>query len=450
MKRGKFTRILSLVISVLWLCASVSAQLALGPQRLVHSPAPTLRNRTHLRVGLGRRPRISFVGRIGGVAFDAVAKPADGFVVNTLALDYFPDRRDGQRLTVSINDQTVLAPIYDWQLIPIAKFANSGFYSCFTLFGDLANSKKQREVLGRRGRVLNYHPSFENTLLGLRLFQLDSLIINRHSYDLVKNGDEYLLGAGEVPPSISKNKSSLENFRIFNQKIPDNKYNSYVVSDFGRTVAFRVDGDRLDIQGEPSYYFWRMDEQALKKLESGEAMDQVMRELLQEAESFGKSNPQVTERAWLTQQLISTAANYERLIGNYRILEGLGLPELFQLLATKGVAAREALLSQQSTDSLLMQLFTLRTVASVQRAEAMPGLSQMVSSQTRMLRAINPAVWDASVNVMRYAAFFRYCKAKHPQQWRLFMKQIAKAPPLKPAVTTPTIIENWVSFEREN
>ena len=58
-----------------------------------------------------------------------------------------------------------------------------------------------------------------------------------------------------------------------------------------------------------------------------------------------------------------------------------------------------------------------------------------------MLRVINPAVWDAAVNVMRYAAFFRYCKQKNPTQWRVFMAQIKKAPALQPPVITPTVME---------
>ncbi len=45
-------------------------------------------------------------------------------------------------------------------------------------------------------------------------------------------------------------------------------------------------------------------------------------------------------------------------------------------------------------------------------------LSDKVSNETAMLRTINPAVWDTGVNLIRYAAFFRYCKTKNPQQWR--------------------------------
>ncbi len=103
---------------------------------MVFRETPTLRNRSRLSVSLGPRPRIGYVGRVGGIASDGVAAPEQGLVVNTIAPTYSTTRPDGQRLLVAINGQTVTAPIYDWQLIPIAKFADSDSFSCFTMFGE--------------------------------------------------------------------------------------------------------------------------------------------------------------------------------------------------------------------------------------------------------------------------------------------------------------------------
>ena len=260
-----FQRTLSILLSAFFLCASVPAQLALGPQRLSSLPAPTLRNRTRLSTGLSSgRPRISFVGAIGGVAFDGTARPANSVTVNNLTLDYSAARRDGERLSLVINNESVLAPIYDWQLIPIAKFADSDSYSCFTLFGDLDNASQQRRILANGGRILNYHPSFVNTLMGLRLFQLDSLIINEYSWDLVRDGRVYLLGAGESAPNTEQNKRGLVAFWRQNPELSaDGAYQSYVISDNRRRIVFYVQDNELKLQEEPSYYFWRMDRKGL-------------------------------------------------------------------------------------------------------------------------------------------------------------------------------------------
>jgi hypothetical protein len=386
---------------------------------------------------------LSFVGRVGGVAFDSVAMPAGGVVVNTLTLNYSPGKRDGERLSVTINGQTVSASIYDWQLVPIAKFANSDSYSCFTLFGELNDPEEQNRVLKRGGRVLNYHQDFANTLMGLRLFQLDNLIINEYSYDLPKDGGEYVLGAGESAPNIQANKKGLQVFSRYEGQNEElfTRGTSYVISDNKRQVTFNVQGNKLNIRGEPSYYFWAMDPAARARLLTGEARTQVHNELLAQVKEFRRRNPTGSGEAWLIQQVLKEANQYDLLVGDYRIFRTLGQEQLVELLSTKGAAQRRALLARQPLDSILRQLVSLRIIASYQSAVEITELSEKISNETGMLRAINPAVWDAGVTVMRYAAFFRYCKQKNPQQWNLFIRQIKRAPALQPPVVTPTVME---------
>lgn len=439
MKSRIFNRTLAILLCALLFSASIPAQRSLGPRRLSSTPAPTLRNRTHIRVGL---PRLGFVGRIGGVAFDQVASPVNGFQVNSVALNYSPTKQDGQRLSVVINNQPVAAPIYDWQLVPIAKFANSPFYSCFTLFGDLEDVAKQEKVLAEGGRILNYHPDFVNTLMGLRLFQLDNLIIDDYSWDLVKEGESYLLGAGESVPDTKENKKALQVFERFREQNSElfKQSNSYLISDHKRKIVFAVDGNKLEIRGEPSYYFWRFDETALSEARTKEASTKVEQELLAQVEAYMRTNPTIRPEQWLTGQLITEAEKYDEMVGNYEILKALDFPELQRLLLIKGRAARQTHLSRQTMDSLLEQLIALRILARILKAAEVPELSEKVSSETDLLRAINPTVWDAGVNLLRYAAFFRYCKQKYPRQWALFMRQIKRARP-QPSVITDTVME---------
>jgi hypothetical protein len=61
-----------------------------------------------------------------------------------------------------------------------------------------------------------------------------------------------------------------------------------------------------------------------------------------------------------------------------------------------------------------------------------------------LIKACNPAVWDATVTTMRMSAFFRYVKENFPEEWKSFLLSIQELSP-KPRVTTPTIM-----FSKEN
>lgn len=435
-----FNRVMAVLLCGLLLCMTVPAQLTFGPDRLRTAPAPTLRNRTRLRTALPvGRPRLSFVGRVGGVAFDGTATPAADLQISNLTLGYVPTNPDGERLSLTINGQAVSAPIYDWQLIPIAKFVSSDSYSCFTLFGDLTDRDLQSGVLERGGRVLNYHPAFVNTLMGLRLFQLDNLIISPYSWDLVKDRQTYVLGAGEQAPNTTANKLGLTAFGQFVRGWPE--YDSYVISDNRRNIVFDVADNTLKIQGQPSYYFWRLDKELLTREKIEEALTKEGEKLLAEAEKYAQTAGAAGPTEWFTNLLITEARVYDRQIGNYQILQAIGYRELERLLSIKGDVNRRALLATQSVDSLLEQLILLRTLKSIQNAVEVRELSDKVSNRTDLLRAINPVVWDAGVTLLRYGAFLRYVKEKHPAQWQSFMLQIRRAPRPRPFVTTPTILE---------
>src|SRR4051794_8170662 len=100
-----------------------------------------------------------------------------------------PERPDGRRLWVHMwtrggGVKTVMAPIYDWQLIPIARFPDGEQHACFTLFGKLKDGIETEARRDRGEKILNYHPAFEDTLLGLRLMQADIQILHPDACDL--------------------------------------------------------------------------------------------------------------------------------------------------------------------------------------------------------------------------------------------------------------------------
>lgn len=431
MKLTRFNRIFAALLSVLFLCASVPAQLELGGRRMAVRPTPTLTNRTQLRTGLGIRPRIGLVARVGGVSSDGVATPDEGLTVNTIVPSYSATRPDGQRLSVTINGQTVTAPIYDWQLIPIAKFADSEFFSCFTMFGAANDEQSAQPSTFVRPDDYRYHADFKDTLVGLRFFQLDGLFLHKDNTDLVKDGGRYILGAGESAPNLAENDKGWDAFEKRRENEEDLwRFNSYVISDYRRSITFGIDQNKLRIKGEPYVYFWRIDPESKGKFLNGEAQEAVEKSLGSAARY---------SKAVLINKLVAEIGKYHQLTEGTGFLRHY-LPELDEVLFAPA-SQRASLLRTKSRPELFELLVELRAFNSLDWTIEMRELSDRVSSDTAALRAINPAVWDTGVNLVRYAPFFRYIKQQKPQQWQAFMRQINAAPPPKPPVVTPSGFE---------
>lgn len=128
----------------------------------------TLSERAHLTEGLNS---MMFCTGVGGIAFGGVAAWPEG--MKAIALSYDSGRPDGARLQATLTDaagvaKTVTAPIYDWQLVPIARFAAGDQDSCFTLFGQMKDPKETEKRMRRGDKILNYHSAFADTLLGLQ------------------------------------------------------------------------------------------------------------------------------------------------------------------------------------------------------------------------------------------------------------------------------------------
>ena len=89
----------------------------------------------------------------------------------------------------------------DWQLIPIAKYADDNEYNaCVSLFGPKPTLSKYDII---------YHKAFKNTLLGLRLFQMDILLKDLDSFwDIPQLGGQVILGTGEVRATEPDNSPS--------------------------------------------------------------------------------------------------------------------------------------------------------------------------------------------------------------------------------------------------
>ena len=250
------------LIATVQLTAQYSGRMSLGRSTLYSVPTSSLalREATPLRMA-----RAAYFFEVGGVTFEGVARPRPGTVIGNLSLTYQPTRPDGQRLIVTIDGQQLIAPVFDWQFIPAARFAASPYTACFTLFGnpdDLNNASVAEYVEQNYGRVIKFAPAFKNTLVGLRLMQLDMLIISPDAVELPQLNSRYILGAGESQPDLASNSeaakrisSGLERFDGPGQ---GRAFESYVINDQRSPVYIGSAMGYLTLSGTPSYYTFKI------------------------------------------------------------------------------------------------------------------------------------------------------------------------------------------------
>lgn len=435
MKTSARTRIFCTIILLLISWTNVFAQDELGPNRLLNAPAPTLSNPSHLRIRL-RSPR--FVASVGGVAFGATAVPAGGSNLANVLLSYRPEEKDGNRLWITVDRRQFPTPIYDWQLVPIAKFADSPYKSCVTLFGELNDREEGRRLLRNGDGVINYHPAFVDTLLGLRLFQLDILIDEPYATDLPKQSGRYILGSGETAPNSNANIGGWNAFVRFSERLLSElrmeKIRSYVITDEGRDVRFSFDSGGLNITGEPYIYFW-LHKYELPGYNEDTVRGRITDEVTREARAASPAGrPNAENEAYITMLL-------ELFNQDEGPFDNLELPSwLAPLKGMQRDLDRRTHLRRYTSDSVRNTVIELRVVADADEVVPLTDYSERLSAETDMLRRINPAIWDTGVNVMRYAAFFRYYKAKYPSHWQSFLTQLSQVP-VSPQARTPAIMK---------
>jgi len=386
-------RLLTTLFVVLLIGIFVQAQLRLGSITFDYPPAQPLVNPTHLSKGL---VSYRFCTSVGGVAFGAIAKADRGQTLSEISYD--PGQPDGHRLKVTVSQPdgskvVVRGGLYDWQLVPIARFAAGDEHSCFTLFGQLMD-EAQTEAHRRQGHeIVNYHPAFADTLLGLRLFQGDVLILYEHSCDLPKDGDRYLLGAGEQEPDVEKNRASLRAVhRLLDSLGP--AFQSYVICDWGVDVTFFSSPDTLEITGEPIWHCWK-----------------------------SRSN---------SEQAFQAAQNK----GNAEATRILNL----EFRRDANAMSREAL-NQKYTDTYqrARHAEVFDAVVSAELLQTMPKYSQALSQEIKNQNGVNPAVYAALVSTMRYSALFRAYREANQEGFQAFLDSV-KGVTVSPAVKTPTVM----------
>ena len=126
--------LLSILLVLCFVFKSI-AQLNLGGMTMSVMEAAPLKS--PLNMSRGSIYSQKSLASVGGIAFELEAVPVESLKVDFLSFLYSPEQEDGSRLLLSVNDKEIYTKLYDWQLIPIAHYAQSPYYACFTYFGHL-------------------------------------------------------------------------------------------------------------------------------------------------------------------------------------------------------------------------------------------------------------------------------------------------------------------------
>lgn len=200
---------------------------------------------------------------VGGVLFMGMAQPHPSNPVTSLMLRYDPRSQDGQRLQITINGNPVRTPpLFDWFLLPVASYVDSGYNGAVTLYGEPSTPDElayegRQTAAGHTVFWADYHPAFRNTFVGYNLFFVDSMLVNARP-GAMQNAttivEPHVPGFSSLPDVRSDQiaASISAAIRRFSSEVA-----SYMFSDYTTTYTFVVENGALSISGDPYYIFFR-------------------------------------------------------------------------------------------------------------------------------------------------------------------------------------------------
>jgi hypothetical protein len=194
---------------------------------------------------------------VGGVLFQATALPMGNAVNQPLSLRYDPAKDDGQRLIVTVGTSEIVPPLYDWQLIPIARYADSEYNACITLLGQ--PTYPEMITGSRRDMYLEVHPALSNTLIGFNLFLIDAMLINPDRIRRIPGAfSETVRGYNDGEFNETRSAASAGQMsRILSSW--EYGYSSYIYTDCETNISYDVIDGQLVFMGVPTYRFLLLD-----------------------------------------------------------------------------------------------------------------------------------------------------------------------------------------------
>lgn len=352
-----------------------------------------------LKIKAPKRFNHKFASKVGGVSFEETLLTTANIMV-----DYDKSKDDGNRLEVVVNGTSYYPIIPDWQLAPIANFASTEYTAAVSLFGnDSTVQVGYNEVV--------YHDAFENTLLGLRLLQADIMLLNIDSYYTLprRNGNDIIYGEGERSiaqadtTDIGVVKGFMEYYR--------GQFESWIFTDKDKILTINDIINQSESDEElPYYYFWK----------TGYPWNA---EISARVDSLNVEYKETLDKPLGEYILNSSVLNEEDVIEKMSD---------FTFILSMLMESYQSDLASIYNSALKDSIITPRLI----ELEEVNQASEIYIYPT--LRSINPAVYQAAENTMKFSALFRYVKEQNPLQWQQFMNKI-KTVKIEPAVVTPTV-----------
>jgi hypothetical protein len=256
-------------VSIVLVLALVFSFSAFGEVGIMGSPAFGIAQGSRAASALARTatgPKevfsYSIASGIGGVLFQATALPRGNAVNQPVSVSYNPAKADGQRLAVTIGGAIISPLLYDWQFIPVARYADSEYNACITLLGQPTNSERITDT--DYHMYLEVHPAFSNTLAGFNLFLIDAMLVDANPNRMRRitgSFSETVRGYNDREFDETKSAGSAG---LISRMLQDRQYrwDSYIYTDCGTDITYDVVNGRLVFTGVPSYQFFKIDHEA--------------------------------------------------------------------------------------------------------------------------------------------------------------------------------------------
>jgi hypothetical protein len=479
------------LLLALSLLLPIAQALELGAISLAHVPANPMSSVTFSRAPAAFS---AFARAVGGVAFTGTAVSTDGTTISRLKYD--ATAPDGSRISAEVrmangSFQTVAVEAYDWILLPLARLVATDATGAVTLFGSLQERELQQKLQReKRAMIANYHPALENTLLGLRLLQADMIAFEANATDLFKEKGQYILGAGETAPSDAELKANLSSFKKLSQwtERQSVSHTSYITGDVDSKILFSVQGGKLVVTGEPTWYCWRTDDEKTEaaisetaRSLSPDAFGLLMLSRIEDRETIELRRLQ--RRALSSVDASKSATNIALMAqAENETLLAIGKLILSRLSASPSPANRSALFNRQAlTDAVasgagsnLEPVFSaavkrfealeatnpaqfgkleseikgigsklrdeIESVPVVQMRKYSAEFSKVIASE----RGVNPTVYKTLRRSIQIAGILRAAKQSDAESFQKFVQSMRQVPlrvtqPPGYRVTTPTV-----------
>ncbi|MBS1595798.1 MAG: hypothetical protein JST90_15910 [Bacteroidetes bacterium] len=370
---------------------------------------------------------LHFATRVGGVAFYSIAQPVDTVRDYIKKIEYVAQDKDGYRLRLITRGDTIYPYIPDWQLIPIAKYSNSTYNSCVSLFGPKSDSTHYDIV---------YQENLQNTLLGMRILQADMMLMDPYTlWELPKFNGETIKGIGEILPEESS--SGIAAFEATTM-LSSGSYQSWILTNDNPTINFSMDSHKLSFNTYPYYHFWKTDTasnseyiEKVKQIEKAYSYDSITKSYVNLANAHNRLVKSQDSLIRVGNDFIEKYNKYPTAALKYEIEQ---ISERIKSIEAEQKSIDKRVFSINQRIDYIAKL--------VEKIPSPKTITDSVSTEKMkyrfdLLLRLNQPVYEAVARTMQYSALFRYFKSINPLRWNEFLKKINTVQ-ISPLVKTPT------------